>query len=135
MEAAPDARRKGAHSWVRYALLFLTLEKTIQHAVVTLAFAFDWGGIRSTVAVRADVLMILGGCVAVLFGLSFWGLIRQRLWAPRLVIGLALFDIVGEFVAQGTLGISLTVSFLVAIALLVLALMDVSTQKRGDAVR
>ncbi len=135
MEAAPDARRKRSRAWVRYALLLLTLEKTIQHAVVTLAFAFDWGGIRSTVAVSADLLMVLGGCVTVLFGLSFWGLIRQRLWAQRLVIGLALFDIVGEFVAQGTPGISLTVSFLVAIALLVLALTDVSTQRRGDAVR
>jgi hypothetical protein len=37
------------------------------------------------------------------------------------VIALALFDIIGEFVAQGKLDIMITVSFIVAIILLILA--------------
>jgi hypothetical protein len=39
-----------------------------------------------------------------------------------LLIGLALFDIIGEFVAQGVISIVITVSFLVATLLLILTL-------------
>ena len=39
-------------------------------------------------------------------------------------MALALFDMIGEFVAQGTIGIQLNVSFLVATVLLVLCLLD-----------
>jgi hypothetical protein len=46
----------------------------------------------------------------------------RRPWAINLIAALALFDIVGEFVAQGTIGIVITVSFLVAILVLILAL-------------
>jgi hypothetical protein len=66
--------------------------------------------------------MILGVVVTVLFALSLWGLITQQKWAVNLVIALALFDIIGEFVAQGTIIITITVSFLVATILLILAL-------------
>jgi hypothetical protein len=67
--------------------------------------------------------MVLGAAVAVAFALSFWGIITRRRWATDLVIALALFDLAGEFVAQGTFRIVMTVSFLVAIVLLVLALL------------
>jgi hypothetical protein len=40
----------------------------------------------------------------------------------RMVIVLALFDIIGEFIAQGTMGIVITVSFITAIILLVAAM-------------
>ncbi len=108
--------------WLQVVILLLVIEKIIQHIVVTAAFALDWGGIRATVAVPPDVLLVLGAIVAVLFMLALWGLIRRRLWAVNLALALALFDMLGEFAAQGTLGIQLNVSFLVASTLLILCL-------------
>lgn len=109
-------------SWHYYAILVLTVEKIIQHIVVTLAFYFNWADIASTVAVSPTLLMVAGAFVAILFILSLWGLLKKQTWAINLVVFLALFDIVGEFIAQGKIGIVITVSFLVASFLLVLAL-------------
>lgn len=109
-------------NWVYALLLLLIVEKIIQHVFVTLAFYFNWGDIASTVVVSPTTLMILGALVAILFVISLWGMIRKRTWAINLIIFLALFDIIGEFVAQGTVGIVITVSFLVAVLLLILAL-------------
>jgi hypothetical protein len=119
---AHGAAETSGSAWLRYSVLALILEKIFQHIVVTLAFLFDWGAIRSTVVVHPDILLVLGAIVAVLFGLSLWGMLRRKPWALTLVIGLAIFDIIGEFVAQGTISIMLTVSFLVATLLLILAL-------------
>jgi hypothetical protein len=109
-------------NWVYYLLILLVIEKIIQHVFVTLAFYFNWGDIASTVAVSPTILMILGALAAVLFALSLWGMIRKKTWAVNLVIALALFDILGEFVAQGQVCILINVSFIVATLLLVLAL-------------
>jgi len=111
-------------AWLRIVLIILVAEKVIQHVAVTAALYFNWYGIRSTVAVPPDALLVLGAIVAVLFGLALWGLIQRRRWAVNLVMALALFDMIGEFVAQGTIGIQLNVSFLVATVLLVLCLLD-----------
>ncbi len=100
----------------------MTCEKIIQHFAVTLAFYTNWGDIRSQVAVNPEVLMVLGAIVMILFVVSLWGMQTRRQWVIGLLIGLAVFDIVGEFVAQGLLTIVITVSFLVAVAILVLAL-------------
>jgi len=110
-------------NWIFYLLNLLIAEKIIQHIFVTLAFYFNWADIGSTVAVSPRILMILGALLAVLFALSLWGMITRKRWAIDLVAALAVFDIIGEFVAQGKLGIVITVSFLVAILLLILALM------------
>ena len=135
------AARHGTSIWLKYILIAVVFEKVIQHCIVTLAFFFDWAGIRSTVTVSPGVLLVLGAIVAGLFGLSLWGIITQRRWAINLVLALAIFDVIGEFVAQGTLSIEVTVSFLVAILLLVLALlyrrhepdtMFPASEQRGD---
>jgi uncharacterized membrane protein len=105
-----------------YVLIILACEKIVQHTAVTLAIYHDWNGIRSRLAVNPDVLMVLGAIVAVLFVLSLVGLLRYRSWSSGLLIGLALFDIVGEFIAQGTVAIVITVSFLVALVILILAI-------------
>ena len=110
-------------SWQYYVLLLLIIEKVVQHIAVTLAFYFNWADIASTVVVPARILMVLGALVAVLFALSLWGMLRKQPWTINLVIFLALFDIVGEFVAQGKMGITVTVSFLVATLLLVAGLL------------
>jgi hypothetical protein len=108
--------------WVYALLILLITEKIIQHVFVTLAFYFNWADIASTVVVSPTILMILGIPLALLFFLSLWEMIKKQIWAVDLVIGLALFDMIGEFVAQGTIGILITVSFLVATLLFILAL-------------
>jgi hypothetical protein len=125
MESPASANRAAARpksTWVRYALIVLIVEKIIQHIVVTLAFFFNWREIASTVAVSPSLLMVLGAIAALLFMLSLSGIIARKKWAVNLVIGLALVDIVGEFVAQGTLYIVITVSVLVATILFILGL-------------
>lgn len=109
-------------NWIWYVLVILTIEKIIQHIFVTYAFWQDIGDIRSQVAVSPDLLMIAGAGIAILFMLSLWGLFTNKFWAINLLIGLALFDILGEFIAQGRLDIAIPVSFVVAGVILILAL-------------
>ena len=66
--------------------------------------------------------MIAGAGIAILFMLSLWGLFTNKKWAINLLIGLALFDILGEFIAQGRIDIAIPVSFIVAVVTLILAL-------------
>lgn len=124
---------KPRSTWLRLFVLALVFEKIIQHLFVTTAFAFNWKDIRSTVVVNPRLLMILGAIVALLFAISLWGLLRRTRWAIDLVITLALFDIVGEFVAQGKLAITGTFSILVAILLLILALFARRQRLKVDA--
>lgn len=109
-------------NWVYRVLVLLNVEKIVQHIVVTLAFYFNWGDIASTVVVSPTVLMILGAFLAILFAITLWGMLNKQAWAVNLLIALAVFDLVGEFVAQGGLAITMTVSFLVAALLLILSL-------------
>jgi len=109
-------------NWVYYSLVLLTIEKIVQHIVVTLAFFFNWKGIQTTVVVSPNFLMVSGGIVAILFMISLMGLLKKRTWSISLLLFLAVFDLVGEIVAQGTLAITMTISFLVAALLLILTL-------------
>lgn len=112
-----------SRAWLRIALLLLIAEKVVQHVAVTAAFALDFGQIRASVALPYQLFLVAGAVIGVLFALAGWGLLQQRSWARALIIALALTDIVGEFVAQGTLAIQINVSVLVATLLLVLALL------------
>jgi len=109
-------------TWVYYAVLVLIVEKIIQHTVVSLAFYFNGADIESTVAVSPRFLMVAGAIVALIFVLDLWGMATRRAWSMALAMALAAFDLVGELVAQGKLAITLTVSFVVAAALLGLAI-------------
>lgn len=97
----------------------------IQHIVVSVSFFYNIGDIRSTVAVEYEILMISGAIVAVLFAAALWSVIERRNWGLPLAAVLAAFDIVGEFIAQGTIFITVTVSILVAIVLLVLCYFEI----------
>ena len=99
----------------------LSVEKSVQHVFVTWAFAADRFEIREQVVVPYQPLLVVGGVSAVLFGLAALGIWHQRHWAPPLLVLLALVDIVGEFIAQGTLIVHIMVSFIVAWAIVVLA--------------
>lgn len=105
---------------LRIALILIICEKVVQHAAVTLAFWTNAAGIRSTVAADPTALMVLGALIAAAFLVALWGVLRDHRWTPGLLIGLALFDIIGEFAAQGTFAIALNVSFIVAVLLLIL---------------
>lgn len=106
-----------------YVLILLVIEKIIQHIVVTFAFYFNWKDIASTVAISPTVLMVAGAIVAVLFTIALWGMLTKRAWTLKLLIALALFDIIGEFAAQGVICIVLNVSFIVATLLFILAIL------------
>ncbi len=111
-------------AWLRAVSIVLVIEKTIQHITVTAALSFNWWNIGGTVSVPPIILIVLGALVAILFGIALWGVLKRQGWATGLIMGLALFDMTGEFVAQGTTRIQLNVSFLVATALLVLCLVE-----------
>ncbi|OGD44540.1 hypothetical protein A3K69_03110 [Candidatus Bathyarchaeota archaeon RBG_16_57_9] len=103
---------------LRRLLLFLTAEKVVQHLFVTYAFYIDLGGLRSQVAPDYRILMGAGFVVFVLFAVSLYGQLLNAAWAIGLVNGLAVFDVGGEFYAQGSLIIDVTVSFVVAVVIL-----------------
>jgi len=107
-----------------YLLIVLSAEKAVQHAIVTLSFLYNLGNIRSTVAVDYRALTIRGAVIAVLFAVSLWALFRGKRWSLFLVAFLAASDVIGEFVAQGTFLIEVTVSIVVAAALLSLCYLE-----------
>ena len=116
-----------------WVLIAIAIEKAIQHVFITYGFAFDRFELRDQVAPPWEILLVTGGIVAVLFVVALIGLLRWEPWAPRLLVGLAVFDIVGEFVGQGTIMIEIVVSFLVAVVLLILALRAIPRYQRGAA--
>jgi hypothetical protein len=120
-------------NWIWYVLVILNIEKIIQHIFVTYAFWKDIGGIRSQVVVPPDALMIAGAGVAILFMLSLWGMLTDKRWAINLLIGLALFDIIGEFIAQGRIDIAIPVSFVVAVLILIFALIYRRQNQRPES--
>lgn len=103
----------------RNLLLLLSGEKIIQHMVVTVAFALNLKGIRSTVAVNYQILMYSGFIIGVLYLASFILIKNNSVNGRALLASMALADVLGEFYAQGRLDIVITVSFIVAVTILV----------------
>lgn len=136
MNASSEARssERGRAGWLRRLVLRVLLaEKVVQHAVVTWALAFDVADIREGLAVDYRALVVLGGIAGVLWAVAFVAHLRGDSRALWLAVGLALFDIVGEFVAQGTRWILITVSFVVAIVILALAARELRTTARAGS--
>lgn len=101
-------------------LVVLSFEKFIQHMVVTYAFYRDVAEIRQSVVVDYRILMVSGFVAGCLFLINIPFLLRRKRFSFTVLFLLALFDFVGEFVAQGTLAIEITVSFLVASVILLI---------------
>ncbi|MGI9623185.1 MAG: hypothetical protein ACR2PK_10145 [Acidimicrobiales bacterium] len=99
-------------------LLVLSIEKTLQHLFVTYAFAVDLGGIRDSVVIHHAPLMIVGFVVGLLFAGSTSLQFKNQRSGYWLLLYLALFDFIAEFVAQGTLAIEIVVSIVVATIIL-----------------
>lgn len=116
--------------WIRVVLFLLVIEKVIQHLAVTVALIFDLGGIRASLALDYRFFLVAGAFEALLFSCGGWGVLRKQSWARWLLLILALMDFFGEFVAQGTLMITINVSILVAVLLLVFCLLYRPTKSR-----
>jgi hypothetical protein len=116
--------------WIRVVLFLLVIEKVIQHLAVTVALIFDLGGIRASLALDYRFFLVAGAFEALLFACGGWGVLRKQSWARWLLLILALMDFFGEFVAQGTLMITINVSILVAVLLLVFCLLYRPTRSR-----
>jgi hypothetical protein len=114
----------------RLALRALLLEKAAQHAIVTRALAADLWGIRDNLAVDHRWLIAIGGPAGILYAAALIGHVLQRRWGLWLGAGLAGLDIGGEFLAQGTLFITVNVSFVAAIALLALSVRGLHLSER-----
>lgn len=103
----------------RNPLLLLSGEKFIQHMAVTVAFALNLRGIISTVAVNYQILMYSGLIIGVLYLASFILIKNNSVKGRVLLASMAVADVLGEFYAQGRLDIVITVSFIVAVTILV----------------
>ena len=103
-------------------LIILSFEKFIQHMFVTYAFYVDLDEIRSKVVIDHNLLMISGFIVGILFLINIPFLYRGKRFSIILLFFLAIFDFIGEFVAQGTLAIEIMVSFIVATIILLIIL-------------
>ncbi len=110
----------------------LCVEKLAQHTVITWAFFADLGDLREEVAVDYRWLAATGAVIGLLFLVAFVALVARQRWSLTLLSGLAGVDIVGEFIAQGTVVITLTVSFVVALVILILARMVAHTTATGQ---
>ncbi len=103
-----------------YILMILSFEKFIQHMVVSYAFLNDVSGIRNSVVVDYRYLVISGLIVGFLFLIDIPFIYRRKPFSFILLFFLALFDFIGEFIAQGTILIDITVSFIVASIIIIL---------------
>jgi hypothetical protein len=113
---------------INYLLIVFVMEKIVQHTFVSLAFLYGIGGVRSTVAVDYRALMISGAVLAILFAIAFPALIQKKRWSLYLVALLAASDIIGEFIAQGTVFVTINISLIVATILLFLCILGLRIQ-------
>ena len=113
---------------INYLLIVFVMEKIVQHIFVSLAFLYDIGGVRSTVAVDYRALMISGAVFAILFAVALTAVIQKKRWSLYLVALLVASDIIGEFIAQGTVFVAINISLIVAIVLLFLCILGLRIQ-------
>jgi hypothetical protein len=103
-----------------------------QHLLTVVFFVVDIPGIGRpdigpTFQFSNATMAVLNVIVFILFGLGFWGRLQGKEWHRSLIIGLAIFDILAEFVFHGFFFI--TVSVIVSVILLVLFKLDANKSK------
>jgi hypothetical protein len=117
-------------SVIRIGILLLIFEKLAQHLLTAVFFVVDLPGIGRpdigpTFQLNDVSMAVLNLILLILFGISLLGRLRGSQWHKPLLVGLALFDILAEFIFHGFFFI--TVSVIVAVALLVLLQLDPSS--------
>ena len=101
-------------------LVVLSIEKFIQHMFVTYALYANVGGIRESVVVNYRILIVSGFIVGILFLASIPLVLQKKRAGFYLLLFLGLFDLIGEFIAQGTVFIKIPLSFIVASLIVIL---------------
>ena len=115
------------HKVIHISILVLTFEKMLQHLLTAVFFVVDIPGIGRpdigpTFQFSDATMAVLNLIVFVLFGASFWGRLQGKGWHKPLLVSLAIFDILAEFVFHGFFFI--TISVIVSAVLLVLIKLD-----------
>ena len=123
------------HKVIHISILVLTFEKMLQHLLTAVFFVVDIPGIGRpdigpTFQFSDATMAILNVIVFILFVLGFWGRLQNREWHRSLLIGLAVFDILAEFIFHGFFFI--TVSVIVSAVLLIFIKLDADKSKQGD---
>ncbi len=124
-----------SHKIIHFGILVLTAEKIFQHLLTAVFFAVNIPGIS-----RPDIgpnfqfsdatMAVLNIIVFILFGASFWSRLRSKGWHQTLLVGLAVFDILAEFIFHGFFYI--TISVIVSGVLLVFIKLDADKNRGGD---
>jgi hypothetical protein len=117
---------------VYWSILVLTLEKVFQHLVTAALFVVDVPGlgrpdIGRTFRIPGSAMAVLNAVIGMLFALGFVGSMLDKAWCRSLLIGLAVFDVLAEFVFHATFRI--TVSVVVGVLLLVLIRVATASSK------
>ena len=121
---------------IHIGILVLTVEKMLQHLLTAVFFAVAIPGIgRPEIGPTFDLsdttMVVLNLIVFILFGVGFWGRLQGQRWHRSLLIGLALFVILAEFVFHGFFYI--TISVIVSAILLVLIGFDPAKAERRNS--
>jgi len=108
-----------------------------QHLLTAVFFVVDIPGIGRpdigpTFQFSDATMAVLNIIVFLLFGAGSWGRLKSRNWHRPLLVSLAVFDILAEFIFHGFFFI--TVSVIVSIILLVLFKLDKTKSKNDSAV-
>jgi len=124
-----------SHKIIHFGILALTVEKMLQHLLTAVFFLVDIPGISrpdigSTFLFSDATMAMFNVIVFILFGASFWGRLRSKGWHRPLLVGLAVFDILAEFIFHGFFFI--TISVIVSAVLLILIKLDADKNKRDD---
>lgn len=115
---------------VHLIILVLSLEKVLQHLLTAVLFVVDVPGIGRpdigpTFRIPAYAMAELNAVVGALFALGIFGSLLDKGWYRPLLVGLAAFDVLAEFVFHGTFRI--TVSVIVGVLLLLLVRVEVAS--------
>jgi len=124
-----------SHKIILVGILVLTVEKMLQHLLTAVFFIVDISSIGrpdigTTFQFNDATMVVFNLIVFILFGLSLWGRVQGKHCYRSLLIGLAVFDILAEFIFHGIFFI--TISVIVSTFLLVLIKLDVDKSKRGE---
>ena len=115
-----------------YFILFICVEKFIQHVFVTFAFAYDLSDIRSDVVVDYRILLYSGFIVAWFFLYAGYGIYQQKIWGLNLLWFLGWFDFIGEHIAQGGSLNFTPLSYIMAIIIIIIIPLHKRTMKKKN---
>jgi hypothetical protein len=113
-------------------IILLTVEKTIQHLLLGLAFAGLFSGVEApyigpNFAISNFTMALLNLFYALFFVIGLFGIIKRIKWGMPLIITLAGMDILLEFLFHGLFYI--TVSVIVSTILIVIAAFHIRMNK------